>query len=183
MAETMKSWLLKRLGIIVDLRPDIFGNYTSDGTLLAQLLHSYGIINSQQLKTIVKTQDPALRRVNLKHLRIWLHFIGVTCSDRSITEISIGQGTTALQLFYKIYLSLEDKDRLDFITQEKEREKYIPTSRKFNVVPVPEGSLPCQVISKQNLFDSFFQNNTDSVDWYRYWFQQEGNSTTEVSIF
>lgn len=89
MADLLKAWLRTRLGVIMDLTPEMFGHYTRDGTLLAQILHSYDIISNNQLSTIVRTQDPALSRVNLKTLRIWLKLVNVTLSDECIEEISI----------------------------------------------------------------------------------------------
>lgn len=88
MADALKAWLRTRLGAIMDLTPETFGRYTRDGTLLAQILHSYDIITSNQLSTILRTQDPALSRVNLRTLRIWLKLINVTLSDECIEEIS-----------------------------------------------------------------------------------------------
>lgn len=88
MADLLKAWLRARLGVIMDLTPETFGRYTRDGTLLAQILHNYDIISSNQLSTIVRTYDPALCRVNLKTLRIWLKLINVALSDECIEEIS-----------------------------------------------------------------------------------------------
>lgn len=88
MADLLKAWLRARLGAITDLNPETFGRHASDGTLLAQILHTYDIISSNQLSTIVRTYDPALSRVNLKTLRIWLKLINVTLSDECVEEIS-----------------------------------------------------------------------------------------------
>jgi len=80
--------LRTRLGVMMDLTSEMFGRYTRDGTLLAQILHSYDIISNNQLSTILHTQDPALSRVNLRTLRIWLKLINVTLSDECIDKIS-----------------------------------------------------------------------------------------------
>lgn len=88
MADALKSWLRKTLGVIIDLTPESFGRYTRNGILLAQILHSYDIITSNQLSTIINTKDPALSRVNLKTLRIWLNLINVTMSNECIEDIS-----------------------------------------------------------------------------------------------
>lgn len=88
MADVLKAWLRTRLGVMMDLTPEMFGRYTRDGTLLAQILHSYDIISNNQLSTILRTHDPALSRVNLRTLRIWLRLINVTLSDECIEEIS-----------------------------------------------------------------------------------------------
>ncbi|XP_057326944.1 uncharacterized protein LOC130668606 [Microplitis mediator] len=138
MAETISTWIRSRLGVIIDLTPSSIGNCCRDGTFYGKLLHSYAIINESQLNTIKHTSDPALARVNLRHLQVWLRFIGVDCDQESIQDISNGKGSAALNLLYKIFLCLENKDRLHFITLEKEREKYIPTSTKFDVKVVSE---------------------------------------------
>ncbi|KAK0180057.1 hypothetical protein PV327_005739 [Microctonus hyperodae] len=171
MAEIIRSWLRSRLGVIVDLRPEIFGRYCRDGTFLAKLLHSYDIINDSQLQTITQTSDPALARVNLRHLRCWLRFIGVDCDNACIEDISNGIGTASLRLFYKVFLCLENKDRLHFITLQKEREKYIPNSTKFDVRVVSEespiGDLPDHPFSKTLVKDSVSLTN-----WYKKKFQK-----------
>jgi len=88
MADLLKEWLRSTLGVFMDLQPDMFGRYTRDGTLLAQILHNYGIITKSQLSTIVRTHDPALSRVNLRILRIWLKLINVTLSDSCLNDMS-----------------------------------------------------------------------------------------------
>lgn len=112
MGDILQAWIQARLGIMIDLGPKVFGHYTKDGRLLAQILHSYDIISRDQLDTIMATHDPALCRVNLKHLRFWLRFLGIECDQESIEEISCGNGTASLRLFYKVYLCLETRDRL-----------------------------------------------------------------------
>ncbi|KAL2718829.1 hypothetical protein V1478_011248 [Vespula squamosa] len=169
MGEVLKEWFRKRLGVLMELTPELFGDYTRDGNLLAQILHTYGIINYDQLNTIIRTKDPALCRVNLKHLRVWLRFIGIDCSDECINEISYGKGATTLQLFYKVYLCLESKDSLYFITLQKEREKYIPTSRKFDVIPIQEEPPPYKP-SEHPLSKSLEEANS-TINWHRNKFQ------------
>ncbi|KAI4502808.1 hypothetical protein M0802_001852 [Mischocyttarus mexicanus] len=170
MGEVLKAWFRRRLGILIELTPELFGHYTRDGHLLAQILHSYGIINCDQLDTIIQTKDPTLCRVNLKHLRIWLRFIGVDCTDDCIEEISCGKGATALQLFYKVYLSLEDKDSLYFITLQKEREKYIPSSRKFDVIPVSEEPVPYE--QPDHPLSKPLTKSVSTIEWHRNKFQK-----------
>lgn len=170
MGEVLKTWFRDRLGILIDLSPDEFGQTTKDGTLLAQLLHSYDIIDNAQLKTIINTEDPALARVNLKHLRLWLKFIGVECDNDTIEDISNGKGTTAARLFYKIFVSLESKDKLHFITQQKEREKYIPNSAKFDVTTIPDRP-PTPEPSENPLAEQLVKN-ADVIVWYRNKFKK-----------
>ncbi|XP_046492972.1 sperm flagellar protein 2 [Neodiprion pinetum] len=169
MSEVLKTWFQNRLGIMIDLHPDVFGLITRDGTLLAQLLHSYDIIDNAQISTIHSTEDPALARVNLKLLRVWLKFIGVDCDDDTIEEISNGQGTTATRLFYKIFVSLEGKDKLHFITQQKEREKFIPQSSKFDVSTVPDKSPP--PVCSENPLAGQLVSNASVIAWHRDKFQ------------
>ncbi|XP_018406722.1 PREDICTED: uncharacterized protein LOC108782839 [Cyphomyrmex costatus] len=162
MADALKAWLRTRLGAIMDLTPDTFGRYTRDGTLLAQILHSYDIINSDQLSTILPTRDPALCRVNLRTLRIWLKLINVTLSDECIEEISKGKGAASLQLFYKVYLSLEGKDRLHFIALQKER-KYMPN--RFDVSTVSEDLVP--YLPREHPLSAPLVEAADTVLWHR----------------
>ncbi|XP_015596916.1 sperm flagellar protein 2 isoform X2 [Cephus cinctus] len=169
MGEILRTWLRTRLGIIIDLTPEIFGHYARDGTLMAKLLHSYDIISSSQLNTIKGTQDPALCRVNLKHLRLWLQFIGVDCDNDYIQDISNGRGTTALRLFYKIFLSLENKDSLHFITLQKEREKYVPTSSKFDVNVISDENVEKDAVDHP-LAETLLKN-ADSIEWHRSKYQ------------
>ncbi|KAI4486495.1 hypothetical protein M0804_005865 [Polistes exclamans] len=170
MSEVLKAWFRKRLGVLIELTPELFGHYTRDGYLLAQILHSYGIINCDQLDTIIQTKDSTLCRVNLKHLRVWLRFIGVDCTDDCIGEISCGKGATSLQLFYKVYLSLEDKDSLYFITLQKGREKYIPSSRKFDVIPVLEEPIPYEI--SDHPLSKPLKKATSTIEWHRNKFQK-----------
>nr|KAF7413235.1 hypothetical protein H0235_013086 [Vespula pensylvanica] len=169
MGEVLKDWFRKRLGVLIDLTPELFGHYTRDGNLLAEILHTYGIINCDQLNTIIRTKDPALCRVNLKHLRVWLHFIGVDCTDECINEISCGKGTTSLQLFYKVYLCLEGKDSLYFITLQKEREKYIPTSSKFDMISIEEKPSPYE--PPDHPLSKPLKKATSTIKWHRNKFQ------------
>lgn len=161
----LKEWLRKRLGVLMELKPELFGHYTRDGNMLAQILHTYGIINSDQLDTIVPTDDPTLCRVNLKHLRLWLRLIGIDCSDECINEISCGKGATALQLFYRVYLCLEGKDSLHFVTLEKEREKYIPNSRKFDVITIKERTATYE--PSDHPLSGPLKGATGTIKWHR----------------
>ncbi|XP_076232979.1 uncharacterized protein LOC143178307 [Calliopsis andreniformis] len=165
MGEILQNWIQARLGIMIDLTPEVFGYYTKDGKLLAEILHSYDIITRDQLDTLIDTQDPALCRVNLKHLRIWLRFLGVECKDETVEEVSCGKGTTALRLFYKVYLCLESKDRLHFITLQKEREKFVPNSKKFEVTRLSEEPPPYQ--PPEHPFCRKLIEGKDTIDWHR----------------
>lgn len=76
-----------------------------------------------------------------------------------------GKGTASLQLFYKVYLSLEGKDRLHFIALQKEREKFTPISNRFEVTKVPEDvsfyHLPEHPLSKPLV------EAADTIFWHR----------------
>nr|XP_012218965.1 PREDICTED: sperm flagellar protein 2-like [Linepithema humile] len=166
MAHVLKAWLCTRLGVMMDLTPNMFAHYTKDGTLLAQILHSYDIISNNQLSTILRTHDPALSRVNLKTLRIWLKLINVTLSDECIEEISKGKGSAALQLFYKVYLSLEGKDRLHFIARQKEqKEKFMHTSSRFQVSRVSDSPPPYQL--PEHFLSQPLIEAADTILWHR----------------
>lgn len=75
-----------------------------------------------------------------------------------------GKGETSLQLFYKVYLSLEGTDRLHFIALQKER-RYIPEASRFKVTKVPEDPLvyhPPEHPLAQPLIDA-----ADTIYWYK----------------
>lgn len=165
MRDILQNWIQARLGIMIDLTAEVFGYYTRDGKLLAEILHSYDIITCDQLDTVVNTHDPALCRVNLKHLRVWLRCLGVDCNQESIEEISCGKGTTSLRLFYKVYLSLESRDRLHFITLQKEREKFVPDSKKFEVSIVSEDPPPYQ--PPEHVLARKLTQGKDTIKWHR----------------
>ncbi|XP_046830995.1 sperm flagellar protein 2-like [Vespa crabro] len=169
MGEVLKEWFRKTLGVLMELTPELFGHYTRDGNMLAKILHTYGIINNDQLDTIIKTEDPTLCRVNLNYLRVWLRFIGVDCTEDCINEISCGKGATALQLFYKVYLCLEGKDNLYFVTLQKEREKYIPNSRKFDVIPIQEEATPYE--PPDHPLSKPLTKASSTIKWHRNKFQ------------
>ncbi|XP_011695725.1 PREDICTED: sperm flagellar protein 2-like [Wasmannia auropunctata] len=162
MADALKTWLRTRLGVIMDLTPEAFSRYTRDGSLLAHILHSYDIISSNQLSTILCTRDPALCRVNLKTLGIWLKLINVTLNDECIDKISKGKGAASLQLFYKVYLSLEGKDRLHFIALQKER-RYMPS--RFIVSTVSEHPVP--YLPTEHPLSTPLIEAADTVLWHR----------------
>ncbi|XP_014482571.1 PREDICTED: sperm flagellar protein 2-like [Dinoponera quadriceps] len=165
MADLLKTWLQAQLGVIMDLTPEIFGRHTRDGTLIAQILHNYDVISSNQLSMIVRTYDPALSRVNLKILQIWLKLINVTLSDQCIEKISKVKGAAALELFYKVYFSLEGKDRLDFIVLQKERKKLASASSKFRITKIREES-PIYQPPEHPLSKPLIEA-TDTILWYR----------------
>nr|XP_011302461.1 PREDICTED: sperm flagellar protein 2-like [Fopius arisanus] len=165
MGEIIRSWLQSRLGVIIDLTPEVFGHYSRDGTLLAKLLYNYDIINETQLETITRTKDPALARINLKHLRAWSKFIGVNFDDKCLEDISNGRGTASLRVFYKLFLCLEMKDRLHFITLQKERERYIPNSTKFEVSVVPELPPPAEPLDHP--LSAELVRNVEVIEWHR----------------
>lgn len=71
----------------------------------------------------------------------------------------------SLQLFYKVYLSLEDKDQLDFIALQKEQEKHIPIHNRFVVTPVREGPSPRQFL--EHPLSKPLIEATDTIVWHR----------------
>lgn len=114
------------------------------------MLHSYSVIDNSQLKMITATDDPSICRVNLRYLRFWMSFIDVECDDECLEEISTANGHRSLRLFYQLFLVLESKDRLHFVTQRSKRDNFIPSSKKFTVTAVEEDT-PCVCIKTHRL--------------------------------
>ncbi|XP_063972640.1 sperm flagellar protein 2-like [Diachasmimorpha longicaudata] len=180
MGEIIRTWLQSRLGVIIDLTPEVFGHYSKDGTLLAKLLYNYDVINETQLETIIQTQDAALARVNLKHLRAWSKFIGVDFDDDCLEDMSNGRGIAALQVFYKLFLCLEMKDRLHFITLQKERERYIPASTKFDVKVISEKPPPAE--PADHPLSEPLVTSAEVIEWHRQKFLNAIDRSRQVSV-
>lgn len=168
MPEIIQDWLGTRLGILLDLCPQKFGRNTKDGVLLAKLLYSYGVIPLHVLDKIKENKNYFVCYNNLKILKPWLEHIGVTQDDSSFQEIARGEGSYAISLFYAVYLNLERRDRLYYLSYQKER-KFSESSckGKFKVDWVPEISLVGdQNESLPELAHSFLERR-DMIDWHR----------------
>ncbi|XP_025156059.1 sperm flagellar protein 2-like [Harpegnathos saltator] len=76
-----------------------------------------------------------------------------------------GKGAAALELFYRVYLSLEGKDRLHFIALQKEREKLAPASSRFGVTRVSEEPPPYQP-AEHHLSKPLIEF-ADTILWHR----------------
>lgn len=116
MSEILRKWLSERLGVIVDLNLLSFGEIAKDAYLIAQLLCNYGILDCDVLDTIVRSDDQELCYLNLKNINNILASIGIQCTEKTLRSIAGGEGSTAMKLFYQLYLTLNSKNKLHFTT-------------------------------------------------------------------
>lgn len=138
MSAVLKKWLAGRLGVIYDMRPEFFGAHVSDGTVLAKLLLSYNIIHFQLSRDIVETKNEAAKLNNLRLLKVWLDFIGVTVDDEMLRQLASGNGHVAIALFYQLFFCLEGKDCLHFMAREAKKDNLTVLNSRFQVEKVDE---------------------------------------------
>ncbi|KAF5296457.1 hypothetical protein FQR65_LT01446 [Abscondita terminalis] len=138
MSEIIKKWITNCIGLVMNTNPDVFAAEVMDGTIIAQILHSYNIISDEQRLRIIPTNNCHVAFQNLKHIRHWLKTIGVDSNEEDMTDISREKCGSAVKLFYQIYLTLQDKDELYYTAQKRANERLHPTDTKFEVVTVNE---------------------------------------------
>lgn len=157
-----------RLGVVLDLAPEKFGRNTKDGVLLARLLYGYGVIPVHVLQKVKETKNYYCCYENLKVLRPWLEHIGVSQDDAALKNMAMGEGSSAISIFYSVYLNLETKDRLYYISAQKER-KFSESSckRDFKVEWVPEFSLRNDSGDGPSQTHSPFIEKQDMIQWHR----------------
>ncbi|KAL0275020.1 UNVERIFIED_CONTAM: hypothetical protein PYX00_003010 [Menopon gallinae] len=168
MKSRIEDWLESRLGIIIDLKPTNFGMHAKDGTILAKLLYSYGALPLQILQSIKPSKSVNECFNNLLILKPWLEYVDIHVKDEVLHEISNGQGTTALHLFYTFFLNMINKDKLYYLSKQKER-KYCQQHnlRDIKVIPLPEK----EIQEPEKIYESEFAqpiiDKTYSIEWHR----------------
>ncbi|KAJ8956607.1 hypothetical protein NQ314_006693 [Rhamnusium bicolor] len=142
MKEIIKQWIEDRLGIVINISPELFAQKVKDGYLLSAILKNYGVITEEQLEMIEKSDLPETCFHNFKnHINGWLNKIGISVADEDLLEIVNSKGTSAFNLFYQSYLELNTKDNLYYISQQRLNEKLHPKSARFTVETVKKSLL------------------------------------------
>lgn len=108
MAEIIQKWIYRQLALTVSLIPEDFSKFCCDGYLIAEILYSYAVIDFKQLDLIIPSKDPAIIENNFYNIILWLKWINITPDEECIQEIMNGKGSSALMLFYQLYLVLSD---------------------------------------------------------------------------
>lgn len=168
MPEIMRNWLGTRVGVLLETAPHVFGRNTKDGTILAKLLYSYGVIPLHVLHQVKESKNFYDCHANWLVLKPWLEHIGVMRDNSTLKEIAGGEGSYSIALFYEVYLNLENKDRFFYISAQKER-KFSDANckRKFDIQWVPEASLktPCGDLSLKLSYPLI--EKREIIDWHK----------------
>lgn len=140
MAEILKEWLTEKLNKPIKWEPQEFGVLMQNGHIAASVLLSYHVINEEKYFLIRDTSLPVDIQNNWKYLVQWLHELDVYLSDSDVVNIKEGKGSVLLRLFYQLFLTLDKRDRTDFIKRER---KMVSTlvekiDDKFKVAKVDE---------------------------------------------
>lgn len=199
MTQAIKKWVTESTGILMNMNPDIFAVDVMDGTILAQILFSYNIINQEQLDSVLPTDKVNIALHNLKRIAVWLKAISIDCTTEQVEQIATCKTLSAVKLFYQLYLALHDKDKLHFATKNKIRERLHPSNTRFDVAPVDEFDedleeviahpLSDQLISQrgviewnQNRYAAMLQNYEAMRIEYQKYIQNKFDNTRNVKF-
>ncbi|KAJ8894458.1 hypothetical protein PR048_007112 [Dryococelus australis] len=161
MGEIVKNWLFQKTGILPNLREKDFGIIITDGSVLAKLLQSYGVLASDVAEAIKPSDDLAIKVNNLRLLQAPLNFIGIKIDNTEVEELALGTGTTALKLIYEIFLKLEGGEKFHFAGQVKENEKKI-SELHVSIKSDP----PCPKFQKNPLVKKI-NEKINPVEWHK----------------
>lgn len=159
MGEILRKWLSERLGVIVDLNLLSFGEIAKDGHLIAQILCNYGIIDSDILDTIIKTDNEEVCYRNLKNINDILTSLNIQCTEKTLRSVAAGHGSTAMKLFYQLYLTLNSKNKLHFTTALMLKNDDFSVKQEINSVNAV-GDLKDEV-------DQEMQTNKAIIKWHK----------------
>ncbi|XP_031355135.1 sperm flagellar protein 2-like [Photinus pyralis] len=138
MGDLIKAWIVERIGVVMNMDPQVFSTEVMDGTIIAQILLNYNIITETQAWQIVPTNNPVIASKNFKLIQLWLHSIGIQRATEELDEICTGKSMVAIKLFYELYLKLHDKNGLFFAMRKRQKERLHPTNTRFDVCTVNE---------------------------------------------
>lgn len=140
MAEILKEWLTEKLNQQINWEPREFGELMKNGEIVARVLRSYHVINEEKYFLIRGTSLPIDIHSNWKYLVEWLHELNIYLADTDLVNIKEGKGSVLLRLFYQLFLTLDKKDRTDFIKRERKMVSGLveKINNKFKVDKVDE---------------------------------------------
>ncbi|XP_074037928.1 sperm flagellar protein 2 [Leptinotarsa decemlineata] len=167
MSDLVNRWIQTRLGIVTNWTVETFCNKTRDGYLLCQILRSYEIIHEDQLNLIEKSESRQVCLENFKtYIVNWLKLIDIYLGNEEVEGIVDCVGLTSLNLFYKLFLELHEKDNLTFVTQQRLNEKLRPTNGRFTVTKV-KPSLLENIPSMSDKYAAPLNDCYDVIHWHQ----------------
>ncbi|XP_045477711.1 sperm flagellar protein 2-like [Harmonia axyridis] len=142
MLKIIQEWLMDSLGLIVDLKKIDFGKRVKDGYLIGQVLCGFEVISREELCLIKPTEDREVAMSNfMNYVLIWLGKLDIRLKDVELDDLLDGKERVAINLFYELYLALQNKSKLHMITQKRVIEKSKQPHPKFEVKKVKESKL------------------------------------------
>ncbi|XP_030039874.2 sperm flagellar protein 2-like [Manduca sexta] len=119
MAEVLKEWLTERLQCPIKWEAEEFGDMMKNGYVIASVLLSYNVINDEKHFLIRSSNATEDVKSNWKYLLEWLRQLEINLNTTDLNFIMEGKGSTLLRLFYQLFLTLDKRDRTNFIKRER----------------------------------------------------------------
>ncbi|CAG9761220.1 unnamed protein product [Ceutorhynchus assimilis] len=165
MIEIISRWILNRLGWVVDMTPETFRTKTKNGRLLAQMLLSYDVITIEELNLLKKSNHVSDCYDNFNLINDWMRRLHLDSHDEDIYEIVNGVGSASLDLFYRVFLELRNKTKLDFLTDHEINAQLGKWSHRFEVNVVNE-DLEKLDLQRDEVCELFLERG-DVYRWYK----------------
>lgn len=174
----IQDWLFSQLGIYFNLDKLEESNSFQDGSVLADILTNYGLLNSDFTANITKGWEQEVCQKNLKLLKPIFDMLSVNFDDNVILAIITNNKVTILQLLYELYVCLENKQHLYFITQErfdKVQKDHINSLSKKGIFV---SNVQTEILTRDEdkCFKKSLVDNRDLVEWYKKRFKRIENS-------
>lgn len=165
----IQDWLFSQLGIYFNLDKLEESNSFQDGSVLADILTNYGLLNSDFTVNINKGWEQEVCQRNLKLLKPIFDMLSVHFDDNVILDIITNNKVTIIQLLYELYVCLENKQHLYFITQEKFERVQKDHINSLSKNGIFVSSVETEILRKDEdkCFKKSLVDNRDLVEWYK----------------
>lgn len=140
MAEILKEWLTEKLNQPIKWEPQEFGELMKNGHIVARVLRSYHVIDEEEYFLLRDSNLPVDIHSNWNYLVEWLRELNIDLSEVDLVNIKEGKGSVLLRLYYQLFLTLDKRDRTDFIKRERKMVSSLveKVNNKFKVDKVDE---------------------------------------------
>ncbi|KAK9887728.1 hypothetical protein WA026_000046 [Henosepilachna vigintioctopunctata] len=167
MKKLIQEWLMDQLGIVIDFNKVNFAKKVRDGYLISQVLCGFEVISKEELSFVTATEDKEEAFTNfVNYILIWLGRLNITIKDSELNDIINEKGNAGMNLFYELYLALQSKSKLHFITQRLILEKSRNSDGKFEVDKVKE-SLLQDMKFESGINCGLLVANADIIKWHK----------------
>lgn len=154
MTEIVERFLYNRLNYEINFADQFNDIHLYNGTIIAKLLYVYKIINTNNFSLIIQhTDDRDVIRNNYRYIRDWLLLINIDIDDDIFNDLIDCKTSTLINLFYELYLTLNDRFYLNNKT------KSIKVKKRHDVL--------IDKLSDVNILKTLLVINQDNIDWKR----------------